>query len=190
MSIGHVGAFVLWIKLIYEPCHEIMVLFVLRKLILQTRMRSHPMGLDVWFLIGTFVNFHTSCVRTAKALSPEPSLVAYVIVISTILSRAGSYINLVRIYGEGGGGKAAGAPLLENPYLIKSHSFLLKLHMLWIGKSYIFNDVTKSILWYHKIENVISQNKDFIVNRRPICILLFAIWINRLTEHMHEIDWL
>ena len=26
-----------------EPAHEIMVLFVLRKLILQTRMRSHPM---------------------------------------------------------------------------------------------------------------------------------------------------
>ena len=30
-----------------EPCHEVMVLFVLRKLILQTRMRSHPVGLDV-----------------------------------------------------------------------------------------------------------------------------------------------
>ena len=29
-----------------------MVLFVLRKLILQTRMRSHPVGLDVWFLAG------------------------------------------------------------------------------------------------------------------------------------------
>ena len=31
----------------YEPCHEIMALFVLRKFILQTRMRSHPVGLDV-----------------------------------------------------------------------------------------------------------------------------------------------
>ena len=30
-----------------EPEHEIMALFVLRKLILQTRMRSHPVGLDV-----------------------------------------------------------------------------------------------------------------------------------------------
>ena len=30
-----------------EPAHEIMVLFVLRKLILQMHMRSHPMGLDV-----------------------------------------------------------------------------------------------------------------------------------------------
>ena len=60
--------------------HETMVLFVFRKLILQTRMCSQPMGLDVWFLVGPFVYFHTSCVRTAKALarlrrcagSPEP----------------------------------------------------------------------------------------------------------------------
>ena len=29
----------------FEPSHEIMVLFVLRKLILQTRMRNHPVGL-------------------------------------------------------------------------------------------------------------------------------------------------
>ena len=68
---------------IFEPEHEIMVLFVLRKLILQMRMRSHLVGLDVWFLVRTFVYFHTSCVRTSKALarlrgctdSPEPSLV-------------------------------------------------------------------------------------------------------------------
>ena len=32
---------------LYEPAHEIMALGVLRKLILQTRMRSHPVGLDV-----------------------------------------------------------------------------------------------------------------------------------------------
>ena len=32
---------------IYEPSHENMALFVLRKLILQTRMRSHSVGLDV-----------------------------------------------------------------------------------------------------------------------------------------------
>ena len=31
-----------------EPAHEIMALFVLRKLILQARMCSHPVGLDVW----------------------------------------------------------------------------------------------------------------------------------------------
>ena len=30
-----------------EPAHEIMVLFVFRKLILQTRMRSYPVELDV-----------------------------------------------------------------------------------------------------------------------------------------------
>ena len=79
-----------------EPAHEIMVLFVIRKLFLQTCMRSHPVGLDVWFLVRPFVCFHTSCVRTVKALarlckcagSPEPSLVAYMI--STIISWAGS----------------------------------------------------------------------------------------------------
>ena len=62
------------------PAHEIMVLFVFRKLIIQTRMRSHPVGLDVRFLVGPFVYFQTSCVRTANALarlrgcagSPEP----------------------------------------------------------------------------------------------------------------------
>ena len=41
-----------------------MVLFVLSKLILQTRMCSHPVGLDVWCLVGPFVY-----VRTAKALA-------------------------------------------------------------------------------------------------------------------------
>ena len=30
-----------------EPAHEIMVLFVLRKIILQMRMRSQPVGLDI-----------------------------------------------------------------------------------------------------------------------------------------------
>ena len=75
-----------------EPCREIMVLFVLRKLILQTCMRSHPVGLEIWFLVGPFVYFHTSCVRTAKAgeTAPEPSLVAYVI--STIISWAESLL--------------------------------------------------------------------------------------------------
>ena len=81
-----------------EPSHEIMVLFILPKLILQIRMRSHPVGLDVWFFVGPFVNVLTSCMQTAKALarlrgcagSPEPSLVAYVI--STIISWASSII--------------------------------------------------------------------------------------------------
>ena len=35
------------VKVKNEPSHEIMVHFVLRKLILQTHMRSHPVGLDV-----------------------------------------------------------------------------------------------------------------------------------------------
>ena len=81
------------IILIFEPSHEIMVLFVLHKLILQTCIGSHP----VWFLVRPFIYFHTSCVRTAKALarlrecagSPQPLLVAYVT--STIISWAGSF---------------------------------------------------------------------------------------------------
>ena len=43
-----------------DPCHEIRVLFVLRKLILQMRMLNHPVGLDVWFSVSPFVYFHTS----------------------------------------------------------------------------------------------------------------------------------
>ena len=53
----------------FEPAHEIMALFVLRKLIRQTHLRSHPVGLDIWFLVRPFTYFHTSCVRTAKALA-------------------------------------------------------------------------------------------------------------------------
>ena len=90
-----------WRKRKNESSHEIMVLSVLRKLILQTRMGSHPVGLDVWFLVGHFVYLHTSCERTAKALarlhgcacSPEPSLIAYVI--STIILWPGSFVMLI-----------------------------------------------------------------------------------------------
>ena len=46
-----------------------MALIALRKLNLQTRMRSNPLGLHVWFLVRPFVYFHTVCVRTAKALA-------------------------------------------------------------------------------------------------------------------------
>ena len=75
-----------------------MAFFVLHKLILQTYMCSHPVGLDVCFLVWPFVYFHSSCVRTAKSLArlcgcaglPGPSLVTYVI--STIISWAGSFI--------------------------------------------------------------------------------------------------
>ena len=94
---GHFVGFDM-LRFIFEPSHEIMALFVLHKLILQTRMRSHPVGLDVWFLVRPFVFFHTSCVRTAIALArlrgcagtPEPSLVAFVR--STIISWAGSFL--------------------------------------------------------------------------------------------------
>ena len=74
-------------------------------------MRNHPVGLDVWFLGGHFVYFHTSCVRTAKmrtakalarpcgcAGSPEPSLVDYVI--STKISCAGSYVYMITLLME------------------------------------------------------------------------------------------
>ena len=43
------------LQILFEPAHEIMALFVLHKLILQMRMRSHPVGLDVWFLIPYFM---------------------------------------------------------------------------------------------------------------------------------------
>ena len=87
-----------------EPSHEIMALFVLHKLILQ--LRSHPVGLDVWFLVGPFIYFHTSCMQTVKALarlrtcagSTEPSLVAYVISTCTIISWARSnYTKIMQI---------------------------------------------------------------------------------------------
>ena len=82
---------------LFEPTHEILAFFVLRKFILQICMHSHPVGLDVWFLVRPFIYFHTSCVQTSKALarlhgctgSPEPSLVAYAI--STKISWAGSF---------------------------------------------------------------------------------------------------
>ena len=84
-----------------EPSHEIMVLFVLRKPILQMHMRSRPVW--GWGLVGPFVYFHTTCVRTAKTVailrgcagSPEQSLVAYVV--STIISWAGSNILTILI---------------------------------------------------------------------------------------------
>ena len=37
-----------------------MALFVLRKDILQTSTRSHPVALDVWLLVGPFVYFDTA----------------------------------------------------------------------------------------------------------------------------------
>ena len=98
-----------WSQKLFEPAHQIMALSVLHTLILQTCMRSHPVGLDVWFLVRYFIYFHMACVQTAKALvrlrgcagSPEPSLVAYVW--STIILWVGSIfmINLHDSYESG-----------------------------------------------------------------------------------------
>ena len=81
----------------FEPAHEIVALIALRKLNLQTRMPSHPMGLHVWFSVRSFIYFYSLCVRSVKALarlricavSPEPLPFAYAI--STIISWAGSF---------------------------------------------------------------------------------------------------
>ena len=43
-------------------------IFVLCKFILKICLHSHPMRLYVWFLVRLIIYFHTSCVRTAKAL--------------------------------------------------------------------------------------------------------------------------
>ena len=61
---------------INEPAHEILALFVLRGFVFQIRMRSHPVGLGVWFLVWPFVCFRGSCVRTARALAGLVGLVA------------------------------------------------------------------------------------------------------------------
>ena len=58
----------------FVPTHEILVLIARRKLNLQTRMRSNPLGLHVWHLVRPFVYFHKLCVRTAKALARMRSL--------------------------------------------------------------------------------------------------------------------
>ena len=64
-----VRAVSLFAYIIHEPTHKIMALIALRKLNLQTRMRSHPMGLHVWYLVRSFVYVYTLNVRTAKSLA-------------------------------------------------------------------------------------------------------------------------
>ena len=80
---------------------EIMILFVLR--IHASNVHAQPSSWARCLIFGRpFVYFHTSCVRTAKALvrlrgcagSPEPSLVACVI--SAIISWAGSIETLIQ----------------------------------------------------------------------------------------------
>ena len=48
----------------FEPSHEIIVLFVPRKLVLQTRMRSHPVGARYLIFGQTHVYFHTLCANS------------------------------------------------------------------------------------------------------------------------------
>ena len=81
-----------------EPAHEIMALFVLLKLI-QPRMRSHPVGLDVWFCSDpSSTSIFYVCEQRKLwwdrgcAGSPESSLIAYAI--STIISWAGSNMSV------------------------------------------------------------------------------------------------
>ena len=88
-----------WAHNIYAPSHEIMVLFILRKLILQTCMRSHPVGarclifgctfrLLPYFMCANSEGSGETVSTGVRRVSTEPSLVAYVI--STIISWAGS----------------------------------------------------------------------------------------------------
>ena len=64
----------------------------------------HPMGIDVRFLVGPFIYFHTLCVPTAKAPvrlrgcagSPEATLLAYVISISVSLSLGSCFGHVMR----------------------------------------------------------------------------------------------
>ena len=76
--------------LINEPTHEILAFLALRKLNLQTHIRSHPMGLHVPRLIfGQTLCLlpYFMCANSegsGRAVSSEPSLFAYAI--STIIS--------------------------------------------------------------------------------------------------------
>ena len=70
-----------------EPTHEIMALFVLRKLILQTCMRSHPVGFNC-LIFGRTLRLLSYFLCTNS--ESEPSPVAYVK--STIVSWAGSNV--------------------------------------------------------------------------------------------------
>ena len=75
-----------------EPAHEIMALFVLRKHILQTRMCSHQVGLDVWFWLDPS---STSIIHVSEQRSLERlcgCAVVWAFGIITIISWAGSNV--------------------------------------------------------------------------------------------------
>ena len=84
-----------------EPCHEIMVLFVLHKLILQMHLWSSSGARRLIFGQTLRLLPYITCANSKGsgetvcgcAGSPEPSLVAYVISTCTIISWAGSNIH-------------------------------------------------------------------------------------------------
>ena len=94
LRVNKIMALIKYSPIYLYSCHEIMVLFVLRKLILQTRMRSHPVAIDVWFLVGLCCLLPYIMCANSEA-SGETSLVAYLI--STIISWAGSNVGNWRV---------------------------------------------------------------------------------------------
>ena len=136
-----------------EPAHEIMALFVLRKLIHQMRMRSHPVGLDVWFLVGPFVYFHTSCVQTVKALARMRRLTwafagrlcdKYHNLISWLKLRHGEHanalpspfgqssINAVQFFTRNRTCNVDPQFWIQNQYILKKHNLLFNIGLLEI----------------------------------------------------------
>ena len=110
----------------YELSHESMTLFVLRKLILQARMRSHPVGLDVCFLFGRILRLLPSFM-CANSL-PVPSLVAYLIksheLAHTIVVFASSIFYQMKISQQI-------VPFVPYGYWKKSFQNALFLQILW-----------------------------------------------------------
>ena len=82
-----------FMRLLIEPCHEIMVLFILRKLILQTQISSHPVGLDVWFLVDLLSTSILHVCEQQRLWRDCSDALLVACVISTIISWAGSIMN-------------------------------------------------------------------------------------------------
>ena len=126
-----------WRDLSFEPAHESIVLFVLCKLIPQTCMHSHLVGLHVWFLVGPFVYLHTSCVRTAKALARRCGCVKffYTVLVNSLQMQAEKmrkFISLVLPFPKGTPCWLYTAMLLHH-----STSFIFKLAAVSPSCSYI-----------------------------------------------------
>ena len=56
----------------YEPSYEKKDFIIVRKVILQTHMRSHQVGPDLQLFVCSFLLFHILCKRTEKALVSAP----------------------------------------------------------------------------------------------------------------------